>query len=107
MTQTNPQQTNQARTPATRLLEVTTHTHVHGASLPGRTKRALEEPMTVSLHASDGTYRVEKQNGSTYIVDVLEATCTCPDRHPHCKHQRRVERELALDRLPTPSGRLP
>jgi uncharacterized Zn finger protein len=63
--------------------------------------------MTVSLHASGGRYRVEKQSASTYFVDVLEATCTCPDRHSRCKHRRRVERELALDRLPTPDGRLP
>lgn len=107
MSQTQLQQTDPPRTTAEPLLAVNEQARVHGSSLPGRTKRALEEPMTVSLHASDGTYRVEKQNGSTYLVDVLEATCTCPDRHRRCKHRRRVERELALDRLPTPGGRLP
>lgn len=107
MSQTKLQQTDPPRTTAEPLLTVNEQVRVHGASLPGRTKRALEEPMTVSLHASSGTYRVEKQNGSTYLVDVLEATCTSPDRHRRCKHRRRVECELALNRLPTPGGRLP
>jgi len=42
-------------------------------------KRAHEEPMTVSLHASDDTYWFEKQKESTYLVDVLEKTCTIAD----------------------------
>jgi hypothetical protein len=41
-----------------------------------------------------------------YLVDVLEETCTCPNRHSDCKHWRRGERELALGRLPTSDGRL-
>jgi hypothetical protein len=32
----------------------------HRASIPGRTKRALKEQMTVSLHTTGGMYRVEK-----------------------------------------------
>jgi|AntDeeMinimDraft_4_1070355.scaffolds.fasta_scaffold00796_3 hypothetical protein len=107
MSQTHPKQTSQPCTPAEPLLAVDNYGRVHGTSLPGRTQRALEEPMMVSLHASDGTYRVEKQTGSTYLVDVLEESCTCPDRHRRCKHRRRVERELALGWLPTPGGRLP
>jgi len=107
MSQTQPTPDQSQHTTAEPLLAITTYARVHGTCIPGRTERALEEPMTVSLHASDGRYRVEKQNGSTYLVDILKATCTCPDRHSRCKHRRRVERELALGRLPTPDGRLP
>lgn len=107
MSQTERNRTNQPPTPTKPLLAVASYSRVHGVSLAGRTQRALEEPMSVSLHASDGTYRVEKQNGSTYLVDVLEDSCTCPDRHGRCKHRRRVERELELGWLPTPGGRLP
>lgn len=86
---------------------VTTQSLVHGDVLPGRTKRALEEPMSISLQRTGGVYEVTKGNGTTYIVDILKQTCSCPDTHQRCKHRRRVERELSLDLLPTPDGYLP
>lgn len=52
--------------------------------------------MRVALHASDGTDRVEERSGSTYLVYILEESCTCPDRHPRCKRRRRVECELVI-----------
>jgi len=107
MSRTQPTPDQSHHRTAEPLLAITTYARVHGTCIPGRTERALEEAMTVSIHASGGRYRVEKQSGSTYLVDVLEATCTCPDRHSRCKHRRRVERELALGRLRTPGGRLP
>lgn len=65
MSQTQRQKLDPPYTAAESLLAVAEHADVHGAPLPGRTKRGLEEQMAVSLYASGGTYRVEKQSGST------------------------------------------
>lgn len=89
------------------LIDTTTHRLAHGITLPGRTQRALEEPMAVTLSQKGGVYQVRKQDNSTYLVDVVNGTCTCPDPHDHDKHQRRVERELELDRVPTIGGSIP
>lgn len=72
-----------------------------------RTIRALEESMTVL--STDGTpihdsetdvVSVISSSGSTYIVDIRERTCTCPD-HQHnghiCKHTRRARMVMGVD----------
>lgn len=77
-----------------------------------RTKRALEEDMNVSLYEKGGTYEVHSEFGNTYRVDIVAASCTCPDwqqREPEggCKHLRRVEHEVTNGLVPRPDGQLP
>lgn len=72
----------------------------------GRTHRALTEEMTVRP-LRDGRYVVET-DGGTYVVDIEDASCTCPDhaiRGEHCKHLRRVAFEIAAESVPAPDER--
>lgn len=73
-------------------------------SLDERSRRAWTEPMAVSP-LGDGRYSVESATGSTYIVDLHDGTCSCPDnaiRGELCKHQRRVAIEITQGYLPSP-----
>lgn len=61
-----------------------------------RTRRAVEEAMTVSLLAKGDRYEVESASESRYDIDIISESCTCPDcqqRAPEdgCKHMRRME----------------
>jgi hypothetical protein len=52
----------------------------------------------------DGRYVVETDSG-TYVVDLGERTCTCPDhaiRGARCKHLRRVAIEVTEGLVPPP-----
>jgi hypothetical protein len=72
-----------------------------------RTERAKTEDMDVFLHKAPGRYEVHSASGNYYEVDVLEATCSCPDRAERCKHLRRVDIEITAKLVPRPDGRLP
>lgn len=55
----------------------------------------------------DGRYVVET-GGGTYVVDLDDGTCTCPDhaiRGARCKHLRRVAVEVTAGRVPAPDER--
>jgi hypothetical protein len=80
--------------------------------LEPRTKRAVEEVMTVSLLAKGGRYEVEAASRNRYEVDIIGKSCTCPDwqqRSPEggCKHLRRVDHEIKRGCVPRLDGRLP
>ncbi len=80
--------------------------------LEPRTKRAVEEAMTVSLLTKGGRYEVEAASGNRYEVDIIGQSCTCPDwqqRAPDggCKHMRRVDHEIKQGQVPRPDGQLP
>jgi hypothetical protein len=77
-----------------------------------RAKRVREDDMDVALVHRGGCYEVDSASGSTYDVDLLDETCTCPDHlNPEtstpCKHVQRVQLELDAGRIPRPDGRLP
>lgn len=80
------------------------------STLESRTRRALQEDMTVALCKAGGVYTVTGESGSLYLVDVSRGTCTCPDQQKdsvdRCKHLRRVDIELRKRTIPTPDGRL-
>jgi len=80
-----------------------------------RTRRAVEEYMTVlnqnvpefpyvDVPNSPGLFVVVTPTG-TYLVDIIEGTCTCPDmeyRDPAggCKHVRRVRFAVGAATIP-------
>lgn len=72
--------------------------------LDERAARAWTESMAVRpLRGS--RYGVDAESGATYVVDVAERTCTCPDhqiRGQRCKHLRRVAIEITARRVPPP-----
>lgn len=71
-----------------------------------RAERARAEPMTVRP-LRDRRYAVETEGG-TYVADIEQATCTCPDhsiRGRRCKHLRRVAMEVTAGELPAPGQR--
>lgn len=71
-----------------------------------RAERARVEPMTVRP-LRDGRYVVETEGG-TYVVDLADRSCTCPDhaiRGARCKHLRRVAMEVTAGRVPAPDER--
>lgn len=77
-----------------------------------RARRAREEEMDVALLRQGGLYEIDSASGNTYEVDLLDATCTCPDHQnsdtPNpCKHIQRVQLELDSGQIPRPDGRLP
>ena len=72
-----------------------------------RTERARHEQMDVALLEKGGRYEVHSHSGNTYHVDVLQGSCSCPDDHDCCKHQRRVDLELRANHIPRPDGRVP
>jgi hypothetical protein len=76
-----------------------------------RLRRARTEDMDISL-LRVGVYSVFSQSGQTYLVDVFERSCTCPDwskNEPEggCKHMRRVDLDIDAGVIPRPDGRLP
>lgn len=77
-----------------------------GPRTGGRTARAHAEPMTVRP-LRDGRYVVETEGG-TYVVDLDDGTCTCPDhaiRGARCKHLRRVAMDVSDGHVPAPDQR--
>ena len=66
-----------------------------------RIHRALANFFHVEEGSNPGEYRVHSESGSTYTVNLLEATCTCPDaeRSVMCKHLVRVVAETATTPL--------
>ena len=74
--------------------------------LTGRAGRARREPMAVRA-LRDDTYLVDTEHDS-YIVDLDDRSCTCPDntiRHARCKHLRRVAMEVNEGLVPPPGKR--
>lgn len=72
-----------------------------------RAARAWTERMAVRPLA-DGRYAVDSESGGTYVVDLDERSCTCPDRSIRgavCKHMRRVAIEISSRRVPPPGER--
>lgn len=72
--------------------------------LDERSVRARTQRMAVSATGTS-TYEVESESGNTYLVDVDDRYCTCPDylfRGAHCKHLRRVAIEITEGRVPPP-----
>lgn len=72
--------------------------------LDGRSARAWTEPMAVTA-LGEGRYEVENSEGRTYVVDLPESDCTCPDhriRGESCKHLRRVAIEVTRGQVPAP-----
>ena len=74
-----------------------------------RTRRALTEEMEVAFVEVGPIYDVHSQSGATYLVDIEEKTCSCPDfeqRQPDggCKHLRRTDLEIRTGLVPAPDG---
>jgi len=82
------------------------------SDLPKRTRRALEEYLTVlddvdAAAGADDLYAVVSESGSQYLVDTRSGSCTCPDaehRDPEggCKHARRAA--FATGEVPIPAA---
>lgn len=75
-----------------------------GEAFDSRSWRARAEAMAITP-IGGGLYEVDSQSGETYVVDLVEGRCTCPDhmyRDERCKHIRRVAIEINEDRLPPP-----
>ncbi|GCF13603.1 hypothetical protein Harman_15380 [Haloarcula mannanilytica] len=73
-------------------------------SLPDRAARAWTEHMAVRPRAGS-TYAVTTESDSTYLVDIAQRTCSCPDnriRGERCKHLRRVAIEITARRVAPP-----
>jgi hypothetical protein len=76
-------------------------------AMDDRSVRAWTEAMSVAP-LGDGRYSVEGQSDETYVVDLPESGCTCPDhtiRGERCKHLRRVVIEVNRGRV-APPGRV-
>lgn len=72
-----------------------------------RAARAWTERMAVRP-LGGGRYAVDSQSGATYVVDLPQSRCTCPDheiRQKRCKHLRRVAIEVTSHRVPPPGKR--
>lgn len=72
--------------------------------LDPRSARAWTEPMSVR-RLPDGRYVIETDSGGTYVVDLEEALCSCPDheiRKTRCKHLRRVAIEVTRGQVEPP-----
>ena len=53
----------------------------------------------------DSLYEIRTENDSTYLVDLADRRCSCPDhsyRDVRCKHLRRVAIEITEGRVPPP-----
>ena len=75
-----------------------------GEKLNARSWRARTEEMAVTP-IGGGLYEVDSQSDNTYIVDLVDGRCTCPDhmfREERCKHARRVAIEINEGRVPPP-----
>ncbi|WP_254279599.1 SWIM zinc finger family protein [Haloarcula marina] len=72
--------------------------------LPSRAARAWTERMAVRPRGNS-TYAVTSESGHTYLVDLADHSCSCPDhqiRGEQCKHLRRVAIEITTRRVPPP-----
>jgi hypothetical protein len=59
-------------------------------------------------HLGGGRYAVASHSGETYLVDLPDGECSCPDhqiRGERCKHLRRVAIEVTERRVPPPGRR--
>lgn len=77
------------------------------SALDDRSVRAWTEPMTVR-QLPDDRYAVDGKSGATYVVDLEQSTCSCPDhviRGERCKHLRRTAIEVTRGRVPSPRTR--
>jgi len=75
--------------------------------LDDRAARAWTERMAVRP-LEDAAYAVESESGATYVVDLADRSCSCPDhriRGETCKHLRRVAIEISTRRVPPPGRR--
>lgn len=73
-------------------------------SLDERSRRAWTESMAVRP-LRDGRYAIEGTTGATYVVDLRQSDCSCPDneiRGELCKHIRRVAIEINHGTIPAP-----
>jgi hypothetical protein len=73
-------------------------------SLPDRAARAWTERMAVRPRAGS-TYAVTTESDTTYLVDIDQRSCSCPDnriRGERCKHLRRVAIEITAKRVAPP-----
>lgn len=73
-------------------------------TMDDRAARAWAERMAVRQR-DDGTYAVSTASGHTYVVDLTDRSCSCPDhriRGEHCKHLRRVAIEITARRVAPP-----
>lgn len=76
------------------------------SDIDSRTRRALEEYMTV-LPEADGLARVYTESGSEYVVDLHDGACTCPDFQYNlgddelCKHVKRARFAFGVEAVPT------
>jgi hypothetical protein len=85
-----------------------TDKNVSDSEIEPRTRRALEEYLTVTQCDIGDEYIVEvhSQSGETYIVDAVEGNCNCEDAEynldddENCKHVRRARFALGLDAVP-------
>ena len=76
-------------------------------TMDDRAARAWIERMAVRP-IGGGRYAVDSQSGATYVVDLPESRCSCPDheiRQERCKHLRRVAIEVTSHRVPPPGKR--
>ena len=82
----------------------------HDGMTDDRSDRARTESMVVAPVASPdaeatGLYHVTGESGDTYLVDLAQGRCGCPDhkyRDETCKHLRRVAMQTSETLLPTP-----
>lgn len=75
--------------------------------LEERAARAWTEPMAVTP-LRRGRYAVASHSDETYLVDLPNSNCSCPDheiRGERCKHLRRVAIEVTERRVPPPGQR--
>ncbi|GGO02444.1 MULTISPECIES: SWIM zinc finger family protein [Haloarcula] len=74
------------------------------SELDSRAARAWTERMAVRPREGS-TYAVTSESGHTYLVDLTDHSCTCPDhqiRGEQCKHLRRVAIEITARRVAPP-----
>jgi hypothetical protein len=75
--------------------------------LDERAARAWTERMAVRP-LDDGRYAVDSASGATYVVDLPERSCTCPDhriRGQRCTHIRRAGVGVTTRRVPARGAR--
>jgi len=85
-----------------------TDKNVSDREIEPRTRRALEEYLTVTQCDIGDEYIVEvhSQSGETYLVDAVEGNCNCEDAEYNldddedCKHVRRARFALGIDAVP-------
>jgi predicted nucleic acid-binding Zn finger protein len=92
-------------------MNVTSHDDKNVSDVEPRTRRALEEYLTVlpehgRVKGADGLVLVVSASGEEYVVDVHSGACECPDATYNlegdelCKHARRARFALGRDAVP-------